>query len=732
MDIKGKIESTAVKNNLFMIHLATKDGKITIISQKEIEGLLAYRWVNFTNIEKHKGLFKSQYELTNKSFAILHPGLCIGTIEMNLANKCGYAPLILQFVSSLSKDDSREKDFYNTMHNYIQGDEHSKVLSERLPKDIKAKFSFKPVEVSVKYGFLVKDSLYLGKLPIVFSNHEMKGKVQSVISGSDKYILIESDGTLKEEKIEINEKQSLMSSRNSLVLEFFKENHKDLLSIECSNDCPAHNYCKIIKERNNEFDLFDTYFKNFLRQNYKVRADYQKTLRYGINPKRLSVQVRSGVQSAFDFNAKIADNEGKMHQLEDVVVIEKPPLDRKTLGVVKHLSFEEIGIKLDAPIVNGEAVTPISIPKQSFRGIFQFVYSDTPPTKILKGNSAILAPIQQNSYVDGDAEQNASVNLILSDNPLVFVKGENGTGKKFVAHRAAAEMLERGQSVLVVTDSRIAEFNKVFEDLVSNERLKIFNIADSELFESKITFDQTFFFLLFCNPSQQIIAFKDYDIALINIAGLSNKLSIFSPKDIKTDFESHVPAECSKTLLTEHRFGTHLFHFIKPMLDDGLKTSDDVELKVINKENIDAEFMPIINPEKLVQFVTISPKIFGKKNKWNINEAQFTVDAISQFIKAGVERASIGVIVPFERQKALIEKMLDDKKIPDVDVMELSDAKEKDVVFINFVENSEIKSELRETQRLKFAFTRAKSKLILVGNTELLRKNKFLFKLIPK
>jgi superfamily I DNA and/or RNA helicase len=204
--------------------------------------------------------------------------------------------------------------------------------------------------------------------------------------------------------------------------------------------------------------------------------------------------------------------------------------------------------------------------------------------------------------------------------------------------------------------------------------------------------------------------------------------------NIKDKFynEEKVPQSIKTTLHTQHRFGKHILHFVATLLSDAMKEKDDSELKIINKENASPEFLPIINPEKYVQFINISGKAMGKKNKWNKEEGDLIVNIVSEFIKSGVDRSSIGVIAPFERQKALIKKLLEEKKISDVGVFEPNEAEEKEVIIVDIVENNEVKSPFKKAENLKMALTRARSKLILVGNKTLAKKDKNLGKVIKK
>lgn len=718
MNLKGKVESTLIRKEVFITYIISQDKKYKISSKTEMESIPKGILVNFVNIGYQKKFFGSEYALNEKSFVVLHPGLSIIPEEIVTSFDNKYSSAIIEFASVEGEKLSAEKILYNTLRSYIDEDSRYKIISERLPKDIKAKFSFKPFEISTAFGLMIMDSLYLGKSPIAFKENELKARIQTIISNSDKYILIDDDGTLREEKMDIKEKQSLISKRNAIAQVFFSDSHKEILEIECESANPAYKYISLIKEKPEEFDNFEKYFSIFLKDEYKRRTAFRKILQSGVNPRKTSVQIRSAQGSLFELSAKIDENEGLLREKQQIVVVEKPPLDRKTLGTVEQITFDEIKTTLDAPVVNAEFITSADLERPQYAGLLAYIYSDTIPAKISKGETVPSVAISENSYIEGDTEQNKAVNLILSTSPLVLIKGDYGTGKKFTAKRAIEELAKSDVRIAIATDSRKEEFQRIF----SGDKIKVLDEADLLANDEENLFDVA---LIFVEHSFE----QNY---VPRVLAIAKKVAIFALCDVRSDIEAKVPTECIVELHSEHRFGKSMMHFINKLGESNLSVLEDKTLEIINKDNIDKEFVQIVNPEKFVQFVSISSKVSGKKNKWNAAEAQFTVEAIAQFVKGGVDRSNIGVIVPYERQKKLIEKLLAEKKIPDIEIAELPDAFEKEVVLINFVECDALTSKLKNEHYLKFALTRAKNKMILVGNNTLAKKENLIRKLIGK
>jgi superfamily I DNA and/or RNA helicase len=168
-----------------------------------------------------------------------------------------------------------------------------------------------------------------------------------------------------------------------------------------------------------------------------------------------------------------------------------------------------------------------------------------------------------------------------------------------------------------------------------------------------------------------------------------------------------------------HRFVSKFY----PMNSQGISEISDI--KIVNKDNIDSDFIPLVNPEKVVQFVSVKGSVEYDNNRLNKSEANFTVELIRQFLKGGVDRSSIEVIVPYERQKAYIIDQLKNSQIEGVRVALLDEAIQSSIVIINFVDDK-LPTVFKDKFMLAYAITRARSKVILVGYPNLLKTEKFL------
>ncbi|CAH0547646.1 unnamed protein product [Brassicogethes aeneus] len=111
----------------------------------------------------------------------------------------------------------------------------------------------------------------------------------------------------------------------------------------------------------------------------------------------------------------------------------------------------------------------------------------------------------------------------------------------------------------------------------------------------------------------------------------------------------------------------------------------------------------------------------------NKHEASIVARLVDAFLKAGVPYTNIGVIAPFRAQVALLSATLEGSKI-DVSTVDQFQGKDKNLIFFSCTKSREEKKKsdvefeiLEDKRRLNVAITRAKNKLILVGDVETLK-----------
>jgi len=118
-------------------------------------------------------------------------------------------------------------------------------------------------------------------------------------------------------------------------------------------------------------------------------------------------------------------------------------------------------------------------------------------------------------------------------------------------------------------------------------------------------------------------------------------------------------------------------------------------------------------------------------SKYNPGEARFVVDLVKHLLGLGVKPQDIGVITPYKDHEELIRKWL---KLPQVEVKSVDgfQGREKQVIILSLVRSNpeEQIGFLKEKRRINVAITRAKRKLIIIGDSLTLRSNALLRELM--
>ncbi len=109
----------------------------------------------------------------------------------------------------------------------------------------------------------------------------------------------------------------------------------------------------------------------------------------------------------------------------------------------------------------------------------------------------------------------------------------------------------------------------------------------------------------------------------------------------------------------------------------------------------------------------------------NEKEAKLVEIFVKELVKMGVKEEDIGVISPYISQVKRIKTLLEDLEEIEVKSVDGFQGREKEVILISFVRSNK-KGEigfLKDLRRLNVALTRAKRKLIAIGNADTLSKD---------
>lgn len=200
----------------------------------------------------------------------------------------------------------------------------------------------------------------------------------------------------------------------------------------------------------------------------------------------------------------------------------------------------------------------------------------------------------------------------------------------------------------------------------------------------------------------------------------------------KTLFEELIRMYSHKSQLlnVQYRMNSLLMKFPnEEFYNNGLKSDSSVDDITIN-DILDGEH----DEEALLFIDTSSVDLEGethlKDSKSIINnlEAEISVKLVQDYLNDGIDVNDIGIISPYADQVKIIQ----DQTPVEVKTVDGFQGREKEIIIISTVRSNENENIgfLRDLRRLNVAITRAKRKLIIVGNINTLKTNQTYARLI--
>ncbi len=205
----------------------------------------------------------------------------------------------------------------------------------------------------------------------------------------------------------------------------------------------------------------------------------------------------------------------------------------------------------------------------------------------------------------------------------------------------------------------------------------------------------------------------------------------------KSLFERMMESEAvpSRMLEVQYRMNETIMSFPNTMMYDGKLTADESAAKrvvALAKEPTDQFLKKVLQSQKPVVFIdtsrmdaceTLRPRSTSYENEY---EAAIVADIVKSLLDCGLDGEKIGVITPYLAQVKLIRQMLErDSTYCEVKSVDGFQGREKEVIIISLV-RSNIAGEIgfvKDRRRLNVAMTRARSKLIMVGDRNTLVSN---------
>lgn len=208
----------------------------------------------------------------------------------------------------------------------------------------------------------------------------------------------------------------------------------------------------------------------------------------------------------------------------------------------------------------------------------------------------------------------------------------------------------------------------------------------------------------------------------------------------QTEKEAYEPA--SVMLNVQYRMNEEIASFPNRQFYEGsLYSSPENANRVplIDLKKVSSKYIDILHPKKPFVFINIKSMIISKENK---EEARIVKKIITELLKSSVPKSEIGVITPYKAQCSLIRREIEsisirgmeaDKSDIIVDTVERYQGGHKEIIIVSLTVSDnnmmnflveDNKNEPNLNRRLNVAITRARSKLIIIGNKSVLSQDK--------
>jgi len=191
-------------------------------------------------------------------------------------------------------------------------------------------------------------------------------------------------------------------------------------------------------------------------------------------------------------------------------------------------------------------------------------------------------------------------------------------------------------------------------------------------------------------------------------------------------------SDIKEMLEKQYRMNTDIMNFSSQEFYDGELVADesvaDHRLEVSGKPS-GKHMKKIFDPENVVLFLDSKghwPESSrkGSSSKENKKEAKKVVDIVKECMKLDVAPEDIGVISPYDDQVELLKEKLDVEGL-EIKTVDGFQGRQKDVIVLSFVRSNQEGNIgfLEDLRRLNVSITRARKKLVMVGDSTTLSKH---------
>jgi len=178
-------------------------------------------------------------------------------------------------------------------------------------------------------------------------------------------------------------------------------------------------------------------------------------------------------------------------------------------------------------------------------------------------------------------------------------------------------------------------------------------------------------------------------------------------------------------------FSSKFFYGGKLIADESVKNRTLESLGIKNTPAFEYPLKDILSPDEPLVLVDTSeiPERFerqrpGSTSRENVLEANIVCTIVDGFLKMKIPPEEIGVITPYDDQVDLLKRMIKSEKIK-VSSVDGFQGREKEIIILSLVRSNKRKDVgfLMDERRLNVSLTRAKGKLVIIGDFSTLSHN---------
>jgi DNA replication ATP-dependent helicase Dna2 len=463
----------------------------------------------------------------------------------------------------------------------------------------------------------------------------------------------------------------------------------------------------------------------------------------------------------------------------DIVVLNQGDILKGSIitGVVSSISGSSIEIVTRSISDKITVVDKYSIDvgfRRQQRGLFNLVFRrNHHKVHVIEEQSPNIKPVKGN-YISNNQIQNQAIEKITGTQNYCLIQGPAGTGKTYVIAKAAIILANNGEKVLLTAftnravdnlckyllDNGFSDFVRLGETHsiqaeIRDYTLKAYKEKNLNKPASKILEDISIIIATtstISNPAFEKIGIQTVIIdeasqmtettalsALIEgdrfvLVGDHKQLPpvIQNPKVLQEGlgisiFERLASAYPKDILLLtkQFRMNEKLVEFSNEEFYDGkLESFDDKvksqslsDLSGFKKKFEDLKNADIYEPENPLVFLPTKGSFLHDK-KLNKKEAKIIGEIVPNFQKLGLKNEQLGIICPYRGQVGEIRRHLSTNIT--VDTVDRFQGSDREVIILSLTE-SEFQSNkgFADNRRLNVAITRAKKKLIIVGDSNI-------------